>query len=62
MFKELESTNRDQELGKEPEPGTPAPAADCECTCVEPAPADGDEAPAGNRSLTQTGVHWVLNG
>lgn len=62
MFKELESAARDQELGKEPEPGTPAPAVDCECSCAEPTPADGDEAPVGNRSLNQTGVHWVLNG
>lgn len=62
MFKELESTTRDQALAKDPEPGTPAPAADCECSCAEPATEDGGEAPAGNRTTAQIGVHWVLNG
>lgn len=62
MFKELESTTRDQALAKDPEPGTPAPAAPCDCTCVQPTPADGGEAPAGNRSLVLTGVYWDING
>lgn len=56
MFKELE----DGGTGTGPE--QPAPAGECNCACSEPVPADGDEAPAGNRSLVYTGEYWDING
>lgn len=62
MFKDLDDTDKGPAPGKDPEPGTPAPAAPCDCTCAQPVPADGGEAPAGNRSLVNTGVYWTING